>query len=204
MCTDRVFPGGKEQPGSDTDPSPPSSAVNHERVELYLYSPYGPYGLYTASVPVQGCTLPFLPYWVSLMFLDLLGLWSILWQFFVWWPQESEIKGKYKIKYINRYKGKANNRNSGSIIFKSWWSFVELFSKQNNGLRILKNMVRISRVKKYQVWKVKEVIQFNYRTLNLDSEGFSIFVHLVMCLCSPCRALLRLLKWPVTFMYNKC
>jgi hypothetical protein len=30
----------------------------HEIVELYLYSPYGPYGLYRASVPVQGCTLP--------------------------------------------------------------------------------------------------------------------------------------------------
>ena len=28
-----------------------------ERIELYLYSPYGPYGLYRASVPVQGCTL---------------------------------------------------------------------------------------------------------------------------------------------------
>jgi hypothetical protein len=27
-------------------------------VELYLYSPYGSYGLYRASVPVQGCTLP--------------------------------------------------------------------------------------------------------------------------------------------------
>ena len=26
-------------------------------VELYLYSPYGLYGLYRASVPVQGCTL---------------------------------------------------------------------------------------------------------------------------------------------------
>ena len=25
---------------------------------LYLYSPYGPYGLCRASVPVQGCTLP--------------------------------------------------------------------------------------------------------------------------------------------------
>jgi len=29
-------------------------------VELYLYSPYGPYGLYRALVPVQGCTLPYL------------------------------------------------------------------------------------------------------------------------------------------------
>ena len=29
-------------------------------VQLYLYSPYGPYSLYRASVPVQGCTLPYL------------------------------------------------------------------------------------------------------------------------------------------------
>jgi len=28
-------------------------------VQLYLYSPYGPYSLYRASVPVQGCTLTF-------------------------------------------------------------------------------------------------------------------------------------------------
>ena len=60
-CTMRTgsFPGGKERPGRDADPSPPSSAVGHEIVELYLYFPYGPYGLYRASVPVQGCTLPF-------------------------------------------------------------------------------------------------------------------------------------------------
>jgi hypothetical protein len=38
--------------------NPPSGAVGHERVELYLYSPYGPYGLYRTSVPVQGRTLP--------------------------------------------------------------------------------------------------------------------------------------------------
>jgi len=56
-----VFPGGKERPGRDADPSPPSSAIARERVDLYLYSPYGPYGLYRASVPVQGCilSLPF-------------------------------------------------------------------------------------------------------------------------------------------------
>ena len=52
-----VFPGGKERPGPDADPSPPSSAVGHERVVLYLYSPCGPYGLYRASVPVQGFPL---------------------------------------------------------------------------------------------------------------------------------------------------
>ena len=42
-------------------------------VELYLYSPYGPYGLYRASVPVQGCTLP-LPYSRAL---PLLALWAV-------------------------------------------------------------------------------------------------------------------------------
>ena len=41
----RVFPGGKERPGRDADPSPPSSVAGHERVELYLYSSYGPYDL---------------------------------------------------------------------------------------------------------------------------------------------------------------
>jgi len=51
------YPGVKSGRGM-TDPSPPFSAVGHERVELYLYSPYGPYGLYRALVPVQGCTLP--------------------------------------------------------------------------------------------------------------------------------------------------
>jgi len=54
------FPVGKERPGRESDPLPPSSAVGHERVDLYLYSPYGPYGLYRASVPVQGCTLLYL------------------------------------------------------------------------------------------------------------------------------------------------
>ena len=31
-----------------------------EMVELYLYSPYGPYGLYRASVSAQGSTLQLL------------------------------------------------------------------------------------------------------------------------------------------------
>ena len=43
----RVFSGGKERSGRDADPSPPSSAVGHERVEQYFYSPYG------AVQPVQ-------------------------------------------------------------------------------------------------------------------------------------------------------
>jgi hypothetical protein len=48
---------GKERPGHDADPSTPFQCRGHERVELYFYSLYGPYGLYRASVPVQGCTL---------------------------------------------------------------------------------------------------------------------------------------------------
>ena len=54
----RVFPGGKERPGRDADPSPTSSTVVKKG-----YSHYGPYGLYRASVPVQGYTLP-LPFYV--------------------------------------------------------------------------------------------------------------------------------------------
>ena len=49
---------GKVRPGRDADPSP-LLVRDHERVELYLYTPYGLYGLYRASVPVQGCTLTF-------------------------------------------------------------------------------------------------------------------------------------------------
>jgi len=52
------FPGVKSGRGV-TLTSPPSSAVVKKRVELYLYSPYGPYGLYRASMPVQGCTFYF-------------------------------------------------------------------------------------------------------------------------------------------------
>jgi len=36
---------------------------------LYLYSPYGPYGLYRASVPVLRCTLP--------LRIPLLPLWTV-------------------------------------------------------------------------------------------------------------------------------
>ena len=52
----RVFSGGKERSGRDADPSPPSSAMvkKGQSYTRYLYSPYGPYGLYRASVPVQG------------------------------------------------------------------------------------------------------------------------------------------------------
>jgi hypothetical protein len=58
----QVFPGSKERLGHDADPSPPFSAVGCERVELYLYSSYRLYGLYRASVPVQGMHFTFLLY----------------------------------------------------------------------------------------------------------------------------------------------
>jgi hypothetical protein len=69
----RGFSGDKERPGRDANPSSPSSAVGHERVELYLYSSYGQYSLYRASVPVQGCTLS-LPYSRAIR---LLPLWAV-------------------------------------------------------------------------------------------------------------------------------
>jgi len=72
----RVFPGAKKRPGRNADPSPLSSAVVKERVELYLYSPYGPYGLYRSSVPVQGWPLPLHFY---LVFCEVnIKVWSVL------------------------------------------------------------------------------------------------------------------------------
>jgi len=54
----RSFPGVKNGRGVTLTPHL-FLVRGHERVELYLYSPYGPYGLYRTSVPVQGCTLLF-------------------------------------------------------------------------------------------------------------------------------------------------
>jgi len=51
------FPGVKS--GRDVTLTPYSFYCRgQERVELYLYSRYGPYGMYRASVPVQGCAIP--------------------------------------------------------------------------------------------------------------------------------------------------
>jgi len=47
---------GVKRPGRGVDHPSPSSAEVIERVELYLYSLYGPHGLYRASVSVQGYT----------------------------------------------------------------------------------------------------------------------------------------------------
>jgi len=53
------FPGLKSGRGVTLTPHP-FSYRGQERVDLYLCSRYGPYALYRASVPVQGCTLPYL------------------------------------------------------------------------------------------------------------------------------------------------
>jgi len=54
----RAFPGGKEGTGDDADPLPLLVPWSRRGRAIPLPS-YGPYGLYRASVPVQGCTLPF-------------------------------------------------------------------------------------------------------------------------------------------------
>ena len=48
------FTGVKSGRGVTLTPHP-FSCRGHERVQLYLYSPYGSYGLYRALMPVQGC-----------------------------------------------------------------------------------------------------------------------------------------------------
>ena len=70
----QVFPRGKERPGLDADPS--TLLVSWSiRVALYFYSPCRPYGLYIASVPVQGYTLPYLSActWVTFTFFTFYG-----------------------------------------------------------------------------------------------------------------------------------
>ena len=54
----RLSQGVKSGRGVTLTPHPPLYCHGHERVELYLYSPYEPYGLYRTSVPVKGRTLP--------------------------------------------------------------------------------------------------------------------------------------------------
>ena len=49
------FQGVKSGRGVTLNPHP-FQCRGQERVELYLYSPYGPYSLYRTSVPVKGCT----------------------------------------------------------------------------------------------------------------------------------------------------
>ena len=53
---------------------------DHEGVELYLYSLYGPYGLYGASVPVQGRALPepFYVFQLILCFVDRASLYNLV------------------------------------------------------------------------------------------------------------------------------
>jgi len=63
----RVFSGIKSGRGVTLTPHPLLVPWSTKRVGLYLCFPYGPCGLYRASVPVQGCTLslpiPLLPLW---------------------------------------------------------------------------------------------------------------------------------------------
>jgi len=55
--TDTWSFSGVKRPGRGVDHPLPISDEVKEKVELYLYSPFGPYGLNRNSVPVQRCTL---------------------------------------------------------------------------------------------------------------------------------------------------
>jgi hypothetical protein len=85
----RSFPGVKSSRGVTLTPHPllvpwsrkgraipllplwpvrPVQSLSACTVELYLYSSYGPYGLYRASVPVQGCTTHGINFWTQSVF----------------------------------------------------------------------------------------------------------------------------------------
>jgi hypothetical protein len=79
------FPGVKSGRGVTLTPYP-FQCRRQERVELYLYSPYGPYGMYRASVPVQysyTCTPPMCrtactePQYLYSTAIPLLPLWAV-------------------------------------------------------------------------------------------------------------------------------
>ena len=63
------FPGAKSGRGVTLTPHLLLVPWSIKSRAIYLYSIYGPYGLYRASLPVQGCTLP-LP-------IPLLPLWTV-------------------------------------------------------------------------------------------------------------------------------
>ena len=54
----------------------PVQSLSACTVQLYLYFPYGPYGLYRTSVLVQECTLPYLLHAICTCFL--------LWKLCIW------------------------------------------------------------------------------------------------------------------------
>jgi len=89
----RSFPGVKS--GRDVTLTPHPILVPWPRKSrAKLYSPYGPYGLYRASVPVQGCTLPLplplLVIWNANCFFPVIVGWvnectaAMMWRWFEW------------------------------------------------------------------------------------------------------------------------
>ena len=94
----------------------PVQSLSACTVELYLYSPYGPYSLYRASVPVQGCAVSTL---------------CVCKEFFLWETNVDWISGKKALEIYGKRKTKWQMeydwRNSRFINFNlffdiSWWS----------------------------------------------------------------------------------
>jgi hypothetical protein len=113
------FLGGKERLRHDADPSSASSAVGHEGVALYPCSPCGPYGLYRASVPVQGWPLPFS--WVNIFFYIVPCLFNdavIETRFWSWWLKNLKECGR-KCSWFS-YGSILVAGNGESCITRSW------------------------------------------------------------------------------------
>ena len=73
---------------------------------LYLYSPYRPYGLYRASVPVQRCTLPLLVFLFN--FVD----WTVFWFYTL----------KFLINFVSRLGARIFSSQCLSPIRKYRWT----------------------------------------------------------------------------------
>ena len=77
------FPGAKSDRSVTLTPHPLLVPWSWKSIQLYLYSPYGPYGLYRASVPVQGCSVPYFKQWFNALYREHLVL--KYWKLYAWW-----------------------------------------------------------------------------------------------------------------------
>ena len=106
-------------------------------VKLYLYSPYGPYGLYRASVPVQGWPLPLHKkiYWPNLCtsgeFINL-HQFSVLFQVAVhslWHKFARSPCCHYCLCVITNYNATSACSDVRHVFYEIWSTAVRMWNK---------------------------------------------------------------------------
>ena len=111
-------------------------------VELYLYSPYRPYGLYRSSVPVQGCTLP-LPYSRAI---PLLPLWAVR-------PVQS-LSACTRVHFTFRagmYKFSKNLGGISNFLTTEGWSYrkINIEGTQISGATVQNIVARVTKIQRF-------------------------------------------------------